>query len=97
MWLYLALGKPCVVTNIPAIRDWNFEKGLLYKCSNEHFVQACEQAYAEDSETLFNERIAFAKKNSWEHKVNSILELYYKTVGGTPAVAMNFKNSILEK
>lgn len=97
LWLYLALGKPCVVTNIPAIRSWSAEKGLWYKCSNDQFVQTCEQAYAEDSERLFHERIAFAKQNSWENKVNSILDLYYKTVQAAPVMAGNLKTSIVAK
>lgn len=95
LWLYLALGKPCVVTNIPAIRNWSAEKGLWYKCSNDQFVQTCEQAFAEDSEVLFYERIDFAKKNSWENKVNSILELYNKTT--TPQIAGSSKTPMVAK
>lgn len=79
MWLYLALGKPCVVTNIPAIRNWTFEDKLVYICSNDVFVEACEKAFLDDMEELAKQRIALARSNTWDNKVAEILELYHNT------------------
>ena len=76
LWLYLALGKPSIVTDIPNIKNWNFEPGVLHKCSNAQFGAICEKAYAENSETLFYKRIAVAKENSWQNRVHTILSLY---------------------
>jgi glycosyltransferase involved in cell wall biosynthesis len=75
LWLYLALGKPCVVTDIPNIRNWNFEDGLVYKCSNAAFAETCEKAFLENGETLSLKRVALAKENSWDNRVRQILEL----------------------
>jgi hypothetical protein len=75
LWLYLALGKPCVVTAIPNIRNWNFEAGLVYKCSNAAFAETCGKAFVENSEALALKRVALAKENSWDNRVRQILEL----------------------
>jgi glycosyltransferase involved in cell wall biosynthesis len=78
MWLYLALGKPCVVTNIPAIKNWTFEDKLVYICNNEQFLETCEKAFAENTEELARKRVALAKQNTWDNRVQQILDLYYK-------------------
>jgi hypothetical protein len=77
MWLYLSLGKPAVVTNIPNIRNWVFEDKLLYKCENDCFIETCIRAYHEDSMELALKRVEFAKMNSWENRIKKIKTLYY--------------------
>lgn len=77
LWLYLALGKPCVVTNIPNIKEWNFGEKIMYKCSNQDFIQSCRTAFLENNETLFKRRIQIANENSWHNRVDSMLNLYY--------------------
>jgi glycosyltransferase involved in cell wall biosynthesis len=84
MWLYLALGKPCVVTNIPAIRNWRFDEGLVYICDNEHFVENCERAFVENSEEVTHRRVALSRMNSWDNKVQEILDLYYSKQPAPP-------------
>lgn len=79
LWLYLALGKPCVVTEIPNIKDWNFEENLIYKCRNQDFSRTCRTAFEDNNETLFLKRIQVAEENSWEKRVEIILNRYYQT------------------
>ena len=78
LWLYLALGKPCVVTEIPEIRSWDFGAKVFYKCGNEDFIKTCKTAYFENNKTLFFRRIQIAEENSWEKRVDGILDQYYK-------------------
>jgi glycosyltransferase involved in cell wall biosynthesis len=78
MWLYLSLGKPAVVTNIPNIRNWVFEEKILYKCDNDCFIDTCIRAYREDTMELALKRVEFAKMNSWENRVGQIRDLYYQ-------------------
>ncbi|RYY87077.1 MAG: glycosyltransferase [Chitinophagaceae bacterium] len=77
LWLYLAMGKPVVVTNIPNIRNWDFGEGLVYKCRNEDFLVTCRQACAEDKPEKAQVRIDLARANSWEARIRTIRELYY--------------------
>lgn len=77
LWLYLALGKPAVVTNMPNIDSWKFEDGLVYKCDNDVFIEQCIKAYAEDSYALALKRVELAKANSWRNRVEKMKELFY--------------------
>lgn len=77
LWLYMALGKPAVVTNMPNIESWQFEDGLVYKCDNDCFIDRCIQAYREDSPELAQKRIETARANSWKNRVEKIKELFY--------------------
>jgi hypothetical protein len=76
MWLYLAMGKPAVVTNIPNIRNWHFEDKLVYKCDNADFVATCMQAFTDDTIELVHKRIELSKQNSWSSRINRVKELY---------------------
>ncbi|MBC5773719.1 glycosyltransferase [Pontibacter sp. KCTC 32443] len=79
MWLYLALGKPCVVTEIPNIRNLELGEKLVYKCSNQNFSSTCHKAFDENNETLFQLRIQKANDNSWSQRVESILNYFQTT------------------
>ncbi len=79
LFLYLAFGKPAVVTEIRNIRNWDFGNKILYKTNNEDFVQKISDAYTENTLELFNKRIELARLNSWENRVDDILKLYYAT------------------
>jgi hypothetical protein len=80
LWLYLALGKPSVVTSISNIRNWHFDKGLVYICNNEQFSENCQLAFVEDSEELARRRVELSRRNSWDSRVQEILNLYYQRV-----------------
>jgi hypothetical protein len=77
LWLYAALGKPCVVTDVPNIKNWHFEEGVIYKTKNQDFLETCSRAYNEDNILLFDKRVKVAKANSWSKKVDEIINIYY--------------------
>jgi hypothetical protein len=79
LWLYLALGKPSVVTNMPNINSWHFEQGLAYKCTNDIFIDRCIQAYRDDTYDLALKRVEFAKANSWRNRVEKMKEIFYSS------------------
>jgi glycosyltransferase involved in cell wall biosynthesis len=79
LWLYLALGKPCVITHMPNLDSWHFEDKLVYKCDAKAFIDCCLQAYKDDNYELALKRIEVARNNSWKNRVQKIKEIYYTT------------------
>jgi glycosyltransferase involved in cell wall biosynthesis len=79
LWLYLALGKPCVVTDVPNIKSWHFEDKLVYKCKPEEFINCCMQAYKDDNYELAVRRIEVAKNNTWKTRVDKLKEIFYSS------------------
>lgn len=76
LWLYLATGKPVVVTDLPNIKNWVFEEKLVYKCDNELFAENCLAAYRDNNAQLTQKRVEVAKNNSWAKRVEKILEYF---------------------
>ena len=76
LWLYLATGKPVVVTEVPNIRNWVFEEKLVYKCSNEDFVENCLAAYRDNNAHLTQKRVEVARNNTWSKRVEKIMEFF---------------------
>ena len=76
LWLYLAMGKPVVVTNLPNLRELGLHNGLVYKAdSPSEFVELTVKAYENDNEDLFYERLKIARENTWERKVEEVVRL----------------------
>lgn len=74
LYEYLALGKPVVSTNIAVMKKLN-EQSLVYIGKNkEDFVCKIKEAY-ENKHLHINERCLYANQNSWEARVNKLLEL----------------------
>ena len=88
LWLYLAMGKPVVLTNIPNIRSWQFGEGLVYKCRNEDFLYCCRKACEEDRPEKAQQRVELARSNSWAARIRTIKELYYSTSPAATAGAL---------
>jgi glycosyltransferase involved in cell wall biosynthesis len=76
LWLYLAVGKPVVVTDIPNIRNWEFKPKLIYRCTNDRFGDMCMLAHDEDNIDLVRARREIAKDNSWNKRVEKIKQLF---------------------
>ncbi|HEX6916199.1 MAG TPA: hypothetical protein VF145_13210 [Chitinophagaceae bacterium] len=83
LWLYLTLGKPAVVTNMPNIEKWDLGEELVYRCENKDFIANCIKAYREDSIEHVIRRQELARGNSWKHRVEKIKEIYHRSI--TPA------------
>jgi len=74
---YLALGKPVVAT---ATRTMEFFDSHTYLAHNpEEYVTLISKALAEDSPSLQERRIAFARSHSWENSVTAIYEAILNT------------------
>lgn len=74
LFQYFVAGKPVVITDSPYL--FEFEDKFLYRASDKNdFLSKIKQAAREYSESLFMERIAFAKRNSWENRVKEILQI----------------------
>ncbi|CAN5120260.1 hypothetical protein BH09BAC2_BH09BAC2_18120 [soil metagenome] len=93
-WLYLAVGKPAVITTMPNIENWRFEDKLVYKCTNDSFIEKCIEAYNDDTTELALKRIELARNSSWQKRVKSMLELFYK-VSAEKTVQKNLSEATL--
>lgn len=80
LWQYLALGKPVVVSCLPAIRDWAFPEGCVYKSTNKDFLELVLKAHEENTTDLIKQRLLIANNNTWDKKVEKIIELFRKHI-----------------
>ncbi len=74
LWLYLSVGKPVVITDLPSIADWNFNDKFVYRAKNDcDFIDKVYKAYREDTEELMFARSQFAKNNSWDRRTDKLV------------------------
>jgi glycosyltransferase involved in cell wall biosynthesis len=75
LWLYLAAGKPVVVSDLPSISDWQFHDDFVYRARDDQdFVEKVFCAYNRDGKELMKMRADFAQANSWDMRITSLLE-----------------------
>lgn len=75
LWIYLALGKPVVVTRLPMITDWKFDEKYAYLADDEdEFIKNVYTAYNEDTADLQIKRHQFAQENTWDKRVEGLLK-----------------------
>lgn len=67
---YLAMGKPVVATNTPAMEI--FKKHVYLANNLEDYVSLIARAFDENSEEKQMQRIEFASGHSWENNVREI-------------------------
>ena len=75
---YLMLGKPVVSTNLPEVEE--FSEVVWIANSKEEFVSSIRKALQMNNRIVEKKRIATAKNNSWEKRVNQIeriIDKYY--------------------
>ncbi len=82
LWLYLALGKPAVVVDMPNLKSWQFDEKLVYKCNRDSFIECCVEAYKDDNALLASTRREVANNNSWKSRVEQIKQIYYTSKPG---------------
>jgi len=77
---YLAMGKTVISTNLPEVAAFNKEYGDVVHVSTdkESFSNGIKKAVSEDSFNLTNRRIAVARENSWENRIEKISDLIKK-------------------
>ena len=72
---FLASGRPVVISELPAVRDyWD---AVRVAGTPEAFVQACDAALAADPEESRQRRLTLARQNSWDSRVEKLLDLTY--------------------
>lgn len=75
--LYLALGKPVVITKLLAIEINSYPKDIVYFANDiEEFTNLVIQAYSSNSNDLVKKRISFADKNTWEKRIDKFIEIF---------------------
>ena len=76
IWQYLAVGRPVVVTNLPNISHWSFPDGCVYTArDDDEFVSFVRRARNEDTLELLEKRIACARENTWDRRIDRLLNL----------------------
>jgi len=76
-WQYLAMGKPVVYRRLPYLLD--VPEYLMYKAETyEEFKKKIMNAINEDNDVFRKKRREFALNNSWDRRVEELLEIYNK-------------------
>jgi GT2 family glycosyltransferase/2-polyprenyl-3-methyl-5-hydroxy-6-metoxy-1,4-benzoquinol methylase/glycosyltransferase involved in cell wall biosynthesis len=87
---YLSAGKPTVSVSLPETRALS---DLLYTAEGENdFVQKIEQAMEEDSPSLREERVAFARQNTWQTRFKIINEAIRDLYPKVTIVVVTYNN-----
>jgi teichuronic acid biosynthesis glycosyltransferase TuaH len=76
---YLAMGKPTVATRTEAMSA--FEDHVYLGQTADDYLHLIQKALTENTETLQQQRIAFAGTHTWENNVESIYSAIRETVG----------------
>lgn len=81
---YLAMSKAVVSTNLPEVAAFNKEYGdIVYVSGDEEsFGKYIEKSLSEDSPDLMNRRIAAARENNWENRIEGMSSLIEKEIEG---------------
>jgi glycosyltransferase involved in cell wall biosynthesis len=76
-WQYLALGKPVVYRKLPYLLD--VPEYLMYKAETyEEFKQKILDAINDDNDVFIKNRKEFALNNTWDRRVEELLNIYEK-------------------
>lgn len=76
LFIYLALGKPAVVSESISLRHLNLpEKWIYLTNDNKIFPDLIEKAYVENNENLILERVNYAKENTWDKRMEYLIDI----------------------
>lgn len=79
MFEYMASGKPIVSTNLPEPAKYG---DIIYVAENrEDFVKKIELALDENDQNLVQKRIQIAIENTWDRRVDDVLNIIPKFLG----------------
>lgn len=93
---YHAMGKPVISTNLPEVIDFNRKNGNLVSVSadREDFNRKTEAAIVDKDRRLMDKRIASAKNNSWQVRIEQMSCIIESAIaegtGSTAAWRENF-------
>jgi glycosyltransferase involved in cell wall biosynthesis len=77
---YISAGKPVVSTRLPELEPYS--EHVHFADTPETFLQAIEQALAEDSAARTESRIALARANTWETRHRLLDEAFRSLLSG---------------
>lgn len=90
LWIYLAMGKPVVTTNIQSLQKISVPKGFIYRANNDkEFIRQVKRAHKENSPESFHSRVELAREHTWDRKIDNLLQIYSqndKTLNNSPNV-----------
>ena len=76
LWLYMALGKPTVISNIKGISNWEFPEHFVYRADSfSDFYTLIRLAVSEDNDQLTRQRMEYAKQNTWDKRMKYFIKL----------------------
>lgn len=87
MWEYMAAGLPIVTTNIPEAHK--YAPLILWSQDEQEFIGNIDRALADNSPELREQRMAFARENSWLVRARQIVDIIesHLAAKGSPAQA----------
>ena len=76
MWMYFAAGKPVVSTDL---RESRLHEPFVHVAkNNDEFEAAIMRAVEDDSPSQIEARLEFARRNTWQHRADRVLELLHR-------------------
>lgn len=76
LFIYLAMGKPAVVTELLSLKKMNLPENLVYLVKEEKdFPGIIKQAHLENNEKFIRQRIDFARLNTWDIRMKQFIKL----------------------
>ena len=89
---YLASGKPTIITPIPALLEYRQLVPLARDASS--FIRETKKLLRRDDPKVRQARIALAFENTWEKRMNNMLEIIYERLEEKKAPILGKKSSI---
>jgi hypothetical protein len=79
MYQYFAVGKPIVISNMIGLSKINLPDKFIYVANTEdEFPVLIRKAHNENTKDLIEQRINYAKNNTWDKRMENLLEIYNK-------------------
>jgi hypothetical protein len=77
MYQYFAVGKPVVVSDMAGLRKNDLPDNFIYIAQEEKdFSELVLKAHRENNAGFIRQRIEYAKNNTWEKRMDRLLEIY---------------------
>jgi GT2 family glycosyltransferase len=89
---YLSAGKPVVATLLPELVPYTSMNLVNLANGSEKFLEAIEQALNEDSPIKVQDRIKFARENTWDSRVCEMEEAIQKIFKLASIIIVTYNN-----
>lgn len=75
---YLGAGLLIVTTDLPSLSDYKDKDVAYFAKDDDDFIKGVKEVLAKNPKVGLKKRLAIAQENSWEGKVDKLLEIIYK-------------------